>query len=129
MNSVAWLKFVKHSTEAHHIREIFNGTYGLIGDPDVSKIFFNKIDALLDSRSIDKHTRDSLENLREDIEDEIETGKMRGAGNRERAPRQLAPISKTNRLKTMNRLIEAARDNLDRLEKMVEMMLNESSNL
>lgn len=71
-----WLKFVRHSTEAHHIREIFNGAYGLVGDKEVQSLFFDRINYLLNTM-IDSHTKSSLENLREDIEDEIETGRMR----------------------------------------------------
>jgi PleD family two-component response regulator len=76
MNKREWLKFVKHSTEAHHIREIFLGTYLLLPEPEVQDIFLNRINTLLSIRP-HPHTRKALEDLKEDIELEIEHGEMR----------------------------------------------------
>jgi hypothetical protein len=76
MNKEAWLKFIPRSKEAHHIREIFNGTYSLIGMTNVQEMFFKQIDKLLGEIQ-SEHTRKSLEDLREDIELEIEHGAMR----------------------------------------------------
>jgi len=85
MNNQGWLKFIERSTEAHHIREIFNGTYALISDPFVQEIFFSKINELL-LKTMDGHTRDSLNDLKEDIELEVEHGAMMAAAKNRKRP-------------------------------------------
>lgn len=71
MNKESWLKFIRHSTEAHHIREIFNGTYSLLTFPHVQKMFLDRIDTLMKTSRC-PHTRKALTDLKEDIELEIE---------------------------------------------------------
>jgi hypothetical protein len=117
MNKEAWLKFLRHSTEAHHIREIFNGTYALIGLESVQKQFFERIDHLM-CLQISEHTRTALENLREDIELEIEHGEMRNKSK---------PSFKTNwkpfeadKQEKINGMIDRIKDQLDALEEMIE---------
>lgn len=119
MNKESWLKFLRHSTEAHHIREIFNGTYSLLVLPKVQAQFLNRIDALL-STTNDAHTKKSLEDLKEDIELEIEHGALRKS---KPSPQKLSgrPFDKDQTpraVKIMNAL-ESIRDELDRLEEMV----------
>jgi hypothetical protein len=120
MNKREWLKFIRHSTEAHHIREIFNGTYALIIDPAVKHMFFARIDYLLSSR-IDQHTRTSLENLKEDIEDEAETGRMRANGLPPRllVERQMKPRNPDKVAKYRAR-IESMLSEIRRLEGLIE---------
>lgn len=117
MNKEAWLKFLKHSTEAHHIREIFNGTYALIGLEQVQKQFFDRIDHLL-TLQISPCTRQALGNLREDIEDEIDTGKMRNITKpKYKNPGRPFETSKHERVSSM---IDKIRGQLDVLEEMIE---------
>lgn len=119
MNKESWLKFLKHSTEAHHIREIFNGTYSLLVLPKVQSQFLNRIDYLL-STTHDSHTRTSLENLKEDIELEIEHGALRKSGKP--SPQKLSgrPFDndQTPRATKIINALERIRDELDRLEEM-----------
>lgn len=120
MNKESWLKFLRHSTEAHHIREIFNGTYSLLVLPKVQAQFLNRIDALL-STTNDAHTKKSLEDLKEDIELEIEHGALRKSGRP--SPQKLSgrPFDKDQTPRTVKIMnaIEYIRDELDRLEQIV----------
>lgn len=125
MNKESWLKFLKHSKEAHHIREIFNGTYALLVLPQVQKQFLDRIDYLLENNN-DAHTKKSLEDLREDIELEIEHGALRKSGKA--PPKYHQPAFKltgrpfdtdqTPRVTKIINALERIRDELDRLEEM-----------
>lgn len=119
MNKEAWLKFIRHSTEAHHIREIFNGTYALLEDGKVQRMFLDRIESLLIT-SRDPHTRKSLEDLKEDIELEIEHGEMRKSG-KPFIKTIGRPYSKdqTPQLEKILSIIEIMQDELEMLEKMV----------
>ena len=118
MNKEAWLKFIKHSTEAHHIREIFNGTFGMIDLLPVQKLFFDRIDHLL-TLQIGEHTRASLINLREDIEHEIEFSELR---NKTKLPaknngRPSFKIDKTDKVLS---LMAKIRSYLDEMEELID---------
>lgn len=119
MNKREWLKFIRHSTEAHHIREIFNGTYALIVDPAVKHIFFARIDFLL-SNCRCPHTKQSLENLQEDIEDEIETGRMRNAGLSPRYTVQRPAARSPDKIAKYMARIESMLSEVRRLEGLIE---------
>ena len=117
MNKEAWLKFLRHSTEAHHIREIFLGTYALIELESVQKQFFDRINHL-QGLQISEHTRTALENLREDIEDEIETGKMRKKIQVTVRPKE-NPFNRTN-AEELQSMIDKIRYQLDAMEEMID---------
>jgi hypothetical protein len=131
LNKREWLKFIPKCKEAHHIREIYNGTYLLIGEPAVQKQFFDKIDSLLGSM-ISEHTRRYLGELREDIEDEIETCKKRNSTGtlveRKKMPDRpsLDPMAKH---KTVLRIIESLKEEIQRIEKLMKDIIEESKDV
>jgi hypothetical protein len=124
MYNRSWLKFLRHSKEAHHVREIFNGTYGLINEPEIQDLFKTTIIRLQDNTHCE-HTRTSLENLKEDIEEEIETGNMR---------KKITPHIKTNgrpfskdntpKIEKVLLIIDKMKFELNRLEDLVESMID-----
>jgi hypothetical protein len=127
MNKEAWLKFVKTSREAHHIREIFNGTFQLINDPRVQDVFFGRIDRLTnEAREInDSQKIKDLENLREDIELEIDHGEMQ---KKELAKKGPGKIDKTpTTLSSFLRIIDSIRGDINELEEEIRKALREAT--
>lgn len=123
MNKREWLKFIAHSTEAHHIREYFNACYGLLDEIKVQKLFFDRIDYLLEVKKC-KHTQKSLKDLREDIEDEIETGRLRhGLGKIviEKKREGIAPSQASyNRIDIWQRRIDLMNQEINKLTQRIE---------
>lgn len=126
MNKEAWLKFVKVSKEPHHIREIFNGTFQLINDPKVQAIFFDQIDKLSDAAKgrRDPETLKILDNLREDIEDEIEFGEMQKKEILKRGPIRMdkTPMMLSSFLK----ILDSIRGDINELEDEIQKALKEA---
>lgn len=69
------IKFIDEATEAHQIREIFKKSYTFIREPDVHKPIFKRIEFLIQNSTDCQKVKD-LEDLKEDIEIEIETAGM-----------------------------------------------------
>lgn len=72
MKMDSWLKYIATSISAHELREIFNRTFALVENPDVHNLFFERID-FLRKRSVNGSEVRSLDDLRDDIELELET--------------------------------------------------------
>jgi DNA-binding protein Fis len=73
------LKKFLEAKEAHHLRLIFNQSLdGIQTDIILQRLFFRRIRKLLRNMDpFDKfHSKEALLNLQEDIEDEIETGRL-----------------------------------------------------
>lgn len=125
----AFLKMIPYGTEAHHTRKIFNATYGLIDDVNVQHQFFEHIDGLLAKR-IDAHTRTSLENLREDIESEIETGAMRlNIPLSRKGIYDRIPLDNSEKLNTVMRIMGSIEAELTRMQKLIGEILEEPQNV
>ena len=75
MKNHAWLRFIPRAQTAMDLREIFNKTYSMIGNPHVFKMFSDRIKELLSANPYGPNAN-SLNDLLEDIEDEIETRAM-----------------------------------------------------
>jgi uncharacterized membrane protein YheB (UPF0754 family) len=126
LNKDSWLKLVKLSKEAHHLREIFNGTYALLVKKDVQDLFLNRINYLLDNTR-DAHTKKALEDLKEDIELEIEHGTMRKQARPFIKTAGRPSASKANPLRDINDFIDEIQEQLDQLRGMVQGLIKQEN--
>lgn len=69
-----YLKHLDEAIEAHHVRELFLKSCAFIKEEEVQAAFFAKIDELVIRHTGKRQTIQSLDDLREDIMEEIESG-------------------------------------------------------
>lgn len=73
--SYSWLSQIQYATETHHIRELFLKYFPFIQESEVQNAFFERIEFLRNRSANAQMVRD-LEDLKDDIELEIEHGSM-----------------------------------------------------
>jgi hypothetical protein len=92
--SYSWLSQVSEATEPHHIRAIFFKHFPFIKEPEVHNVFFERID-FLRKRSVNAQQVRDFDDLKEDIELEIEFGAMlRNLNKHSRDGKELTPEEK-----------------------------------
>jgi hypothetical protein len=88
MDRSYWLKFINEAMSAHALRQIFDKTFGLIHEADVQNQFLERIE-FLRLRAIDGQTVRDLDDLKDDIEIEIQhSTKLRAMQKEAKASQQ-----------------------------------------